>query len=1103
MKFTHKAALRGTTAACTAIALAAFATPTLAQDDTGSGNPVADCPDADGDGACDAETSGAIVVTGSRIRSPNATSNLPIASIASETFVAQGRNSIGDTLNDLPQLSSTFSQANPGAGVGIAGLNLLDLRGLGTARTLVLVNGRRHVGSDILNNAVSVDTNTIPANLIERVDIVTGGNSAVYGSDAIAGVVNFILKQNYDGVELRGNVGVSQRGFGPNHTFSAIVGKNFGDGRGNVTVSGEYSHAERVWASDIPWLRRVDNFVVVDIDPAANATNGITNGSDGFPDRAFFRDIRLAQTSLNGIVPINQQPSVAACGTGIGSTAGPPSSTGSGGGANGLPYNCNYIFTSEGRLVQQTGTRVSTGIVPTVIGGNGATGREGRILSVLPFNERYIANLVAHYELAPAADLFVEAKWARSKSLGNASGPSFFSGAQTQFDARERIRLDNPFLNPADRATLTSLILASGCNTSFTVACPNGGNLTAADRANIANGSFRFALGKVLFDLDTRDELATRTVKRIVGGLRGNFWDDWNYEISANYGKFDSTIEKSGYVDKQRFALAIDAGINPATGQIQCRSQFDPAARFSPTNNNTAAQNAKLAADVAACVPYNPFGSSADNRASLGYFEYFELDTASMDQLDISGFVGGSTARFLNLPGGPIRFAVGGEYRRENIEYAQEPFAAGGNTNALGGLGFKAGPFEVKEAFGEISIPVVRDVFLLQELTLHGAARVSDYNSSAGTVWAYNYGGNWAPFRDLRFRVNYGRAVRAPNLSETSGSLVPNFANNFQDPCRANNIGSGSQFRAANCAADLGPLLTAPSFANQAAYSLPVLSGSNPNLDAEKSDSWTIGGVFTPQFVPGLTLSVDYYDIKVKGVITSVTAQQIANGCYDQPTLDNIFCRTFVRFRGPAGTGQFNEIPGQIQGNSLIQAPLNFAKRIREGIDTQLNYRAELSDTVSLSTNLIYTHVLTSSNFINPIDPNFEDRILGELGSPKDEFVFDADLKIADFTLGYRAQYIGPMYLNAFEDFNSLQGRAPQNADYADVQKYPAVWYHDIRFQWDLRDLAGLGKSFQFYAGADNVLDKRPPFSLTGIGAGSAIYDFRGRTFYAGFRAGF
>ena len=217
-----------------------------------------------------------VTVTGSRIRRPNVEAAVPITSIASEEFFQQAQNNVGDTLNDLPQLRSTFAQQNPGAGVGIAGLNLLDLRGLGTVRTLVLVNGRRHVPADILNNASSPDVNTIPTDLIERVDIVTGGNSAVYGSDAIAGVVNFILRKDFDGAQIRASAGVSSAGFGGNQFISAMAGKNFADGRGNITVQTEYARQERIYASDIPFFRQVNGFVTSTPTPASRVRTRAT-----------------------------------------------------------------------------------------------------------------------------------------------------------------------------------------------------------------------------------------------------------------------------------------------------------------------------------------------------------------------------------------------------------------------------------------------------------------------------------------------------------------------------------------------------------------------------------------------------------------------------------------------------------------------------------------------------------------------------------------------------------------------------------------------------------------------------------------------------------
>jgi len=185
-----------------------------------------------------------IVITGSRIRRPNLESVVPITSIQGEQLFQRGNADVGEALNDLPQLRSTFAQQNPGLGIGIAGLNLLDLRGLGTKRTLVVVNGRRHVAADILNSASSPDVNTISSDLIDRVDVVTGGNSAVYGSDAIAGVVNFILKRDFNGVQVRAQGSDAAADFGATYFGSIMAGKNFADGRGNVTVTGEYNRGE-------------------------------------------------------------------------------------------------------------------------------------------------------------------------------------------------------------------------------------------------------------------------------------------------------------------------------------------------------------------------------------------------------------------------------------------------------------------------------------------------------------------------------------------------------------------------------------------------------------------------------------------------------------------------------------------------------------------------------------------------------------------------------------------------------------------------------------------------------------------------------------------
>lgn len=1020
----------------------------------------------------------AIIVTGSRIARPNLESSIPVTVLEAEQIFEQGSINVGDSLNDLPQLRSTFSQTNAGRFLGTTGLNLLDLRGLGTARTLTLVNGRRHVASDILSNGTAVDVNTIPTDLIERVDVVTGGNSAIYGSDAIAGVVNFILKEDYEGIAVRGHANLNYEGNFPGQYISGIVGKNFADGRGNITVHGEYSNQERVQGSDVSYLRRNDGFLTVDSDPA-----GTPNGSDGTPDRVFFRDIRSRSIFFNTLVPFSQ-PTAAQVANGVGTAS-------CGTGFNGVPYNCIYFFTPDGNLIaENAGSLTGTGPIGSAIGGNGQTGREGDLQTVLPDQERFNINLLAKFEFSPAFTAFAEGKYVNIKTQGQQSSPAFLQGQfLTLGDPREAARLDNPFLNDQARAIITEQLLSSGLRGSLIKNSFLSRVLSAADIAAINDGSFRFDFSRFLTDLGNRDERSEREVYRGIIGARGEFGSSFNYEFSVNYGRVEESTDVLGNIVPQRMLLALDAGIDPADGQIKCRAQFDPSAAFAFDDEDA------LAEEIANCVPYNPFGSP-DNSAAGAFILENTTSKATLEQLVVSGFISGDTSSFFELPGGPIGFAIGGEYRREELFFKADPLVEAGRTfyNAL--PTFAPEPFKVKEAFGEVRLPILADMPFFEELTVSGAVRVSDYDSAVGTTYAYNAGVEWQPVQDIRFRAQYGRSVRAPNLSETGSELGQNFAPGFQDPCRAANIGSGSENRAANCLADLGPDLLA-SIATLPNYSLEILSGSNPLLQEEKSDSYTIGAVIQPRWVPGLSITVDYFDIKVKDAIVSPTAQQVVNACYDLPDLNNQFCDIFQRFRGADGTlGPNQEIPGQILDADAEITPLNFAARTVRGIDADVSYRTTFGEDNAISTRFIYTHLFERSNFEDPTNPSFENRILSELGDPQDEFRWNVDLTLSNFKIGYEMRYIGPMVLNNYEDFFSVQGRDPQDADYADVRWYPETFYHDVRLGVNI-------DKFEFYAGVDNILNTNPPLGLTGIGAGSGIYRVRGRNFYAGFRAEF
>jgi outer membrane receptor protein involved in Fe transport len=1070
----------------TAIASAALALPIAAFAQAGSPTQEQDAT-APGTTEVGAED---VVVTGSRIRRPNDDSPIPITTVTAQDIFETGRISIGDTLNQLPQLNPTLGSQNSTSGLGTRGLNFLDLRNLGRSRTLVLTNGRRQVTADIINNGNAVDVNTIPTDLVERIDIVTGGVSSVYGSDAIAGVVNFVLKDNFDGLQLHGQNGISTYGDAGNQYVSVLAGKNFADGRGNIAINAEFAHQQDYYASGRRNLRQNDAFIVTDTDPASAP-------SDGTPDRTFYRDLRGATISLGGQLGFRYGAGTAPCGTD----------------SIGGSYTCSYLFQPDGALASQTGTRVGLAPNGNFVGGNGTTSREGNLVVLSPDLKRYVVNVLGHFEVSPAFVPFFEAKYVRTEAFGSQSGP-FFSQGTTLGDGidsgfadrsysnsglagtnREGVRLDNPYLNANARTTIAAQLAAavnSGVNPN-TGAAFTGASAAAnqaAALAQIAAGTYRFSLRRNWVDLGTRDERLNRDTYRAVVGVRGDFNDDWHYEVSANYGQHKENSVITGNVNTQRFLLALDSTRN-AAGQVVCRSQVDPAY----AGEDIGGDPARLAADIAACVPLNPFGQGSVSDAARAYLIAPTTASGKATQFVANGFVAGDLSQLFELPGGPVGFSVGAEYRRETLTYDLDPLTQAGYNfyNAI--PSFRAPSFEVKEAFGELSVPLLKDIFLIKELTLSGAARVADYKGSVGTVVAWNGQAVWRPFSDLQLRGGYAKSVRSPYLGEAYAAAGQNFTPAPADPCSLRNIGTGSANRAANCAAEGIPT----SYDYVYTQSLEISSGGNRNLEAETSKSLTLGGVFQPSFVPGLSVSVDYYDIKVENVITSPSVQQALNACYDAPSLDNQFCALFQRAGadgGPAG-----EQPYQILEGSYQDAPRNYAQLRARGIDTQIAYNHDFGF-VRASIEGVWTHAIQRDDYTDPSRPNFKDVITDELGSPSDRFNISTNLKFGNFTIGHSLRWIDKMYLNTWEDYNGVNGLPPQNLDYAPIQKYPSVTYNDVRFGLDVSDM------FNFYGGVTNVGDVDPPYGLTGVGVSnigttSAIYDNRGRFIYMGLTAKF
>jgi outer membrane receptor protein involved in Fe transport len=1063
-----------------AISFALFAaTPSFAQD-AKPDDANAQAPDQQEDDT-DAEEEGSskpILVTGSRIARPTLQSAVPLTSVTVEDLTGTGEVSLGDALNDLPSLRSTFSSGNSSRFIGTAGLSLLDLRGLGTSRTLVLVNGRRHITST--PGSEGFDVNTIPTDLVDRIDIVTGGNSAIYGSDAVAGVVNFIMKRDYDGIVARAQGGISSRGDRGTYFASILAGQNFGDGRGNVAVSAEYTRQQPLYFRDRDQLTGAASgrcqFQLTDAQGAAGGEVGFS-ATDGIPDNSFLCGIRNGTISDSGTI-------------------------------GGLSGGSFLRFNDNGDVFIDTPTQNFAGVGSgNTQGGFGSTLRNtGSLLAAV---DRYAFNVLAHYDVSEAFKPFIEAKYVRVDVSGEGQ-PSFFTSVPGTLGG-PAISCSNGFLTAQNLAVIRANPLAGAA----TARCLTPTGTLPLARFNIDLGGRRFE--------------GTRETYRAVAGIGGTFNDDWNYELALNYGRFKAKgLNTNNLVlftqdgsDFAGFNRAVDAVVAPAS--------------FTGTNFvlNSAGQrvicrvNSVTNVD-AACVPINVFGQGKADPRALDYINTEGRTDEFASQFVASANLGGDLSQLFELPGGPIAFAFGAEYRKEKASVDYDELTSSGATflNAL--QDFRPPNNIVKEAYGEIQIPLLKDLPFAKELSVNVAGRVSNYNNATGTVYAYNIQGVYAPIEDVRFRAAYATSVRAPTQSDLYSPFSENFAF-IADPCdlpapgsttAVNCVAAGVPTTAnaalvAACASTAFPVTLGSPFVNCTARtaSTGFVSGGNNTLVEERGKSLTLGVVVEPSFIPGLSLTVDYYKIKVKSLIATLGAQQIITLCYTSTTgINNPFCNTVAR--DPA-TGLFAE-PAVVSGG------VNFAAQKTKGIDFDLAYRKTFDNGDRLTTRLIATRVLSLNNFTNPTFPTIPNRQLSELGDPQWSASFSLGYDFGDFDILYAARYIGKQTIGTYEAQNSYIGQcpltgtfagqtginggtctpgaivrlAPANADQFPQIYYPDVLYHDIRLGFDV------GNDFRFYAGVSNLLDRQPPLGLLGT-AGGDPFDSFGRNFFFGLEANF
>ncbi|KKC24672.1 hypothetical protein WP12_18270 [Sphingomonas sp. SRS2] len=945
------------------------------------------------------EASGAaeIIVTGSRIASPQATSASPLQIVGIEQIQQSGAVNVQDVLLENPAFGNPgISRTNSSFATQGAGAATVNLRNLGEDRTLVILNGRRFVSGQPGSQAV--DLNVIPTQMLERVDVLTGGASAVYGSDAVAGVVNLIYKTNFDGVQLDGQLGVSRYGDGADRQVNALFGKNFADDRGNIMLFGGYSKQGTVLKRN-----RYTEAGRSNID-----TTSLGGSITGDPAELFTPSVLLS-----GFTP------------------------------GGRFYAGDSVFTYGSDNVLSDCTDTSCG---------GFNRSDFRYLAV-PV-ERYVTAGRANFEVSPAFNLFLEGNYARTH-------------ARTVI---EPFPLSSDLVNipTGGQVAIETLVGGATLRNPF-VPDPIYNAATDTDGDGLRDIFF----DRRLSDLGARGQSAKRDLYRIAGGANGNFLEDrFSYEVYGIYGVTKERQVGTGQFNSVNFTQALNAYRDPATGQIICA---DPAAR------------------AAGCVPANLYGVNALASAA-GYIAAPTTLDAKTTQTVAGGNVSGQL--FSLFGADPVGISIGGEYRRETSSNVFDPLTQQG-LNGNNALPSTSGRFHLYEGFGEVIVPLAQDRPFLHSLSIRGAIRASHY-STVGTTYSYNYGGEWAPTQDIRFRVIQARSVRAPNINELFQAPQQDFPTGLQDPCAGITAASQGTL-AANCLAAVG---VAANIAANGAFNvnqadlqgITSFGGGNVNLQEEKGDSFTAGVVISPRSIPALrnlVLTVDYFNIRVKDAIVSTPLQFILTQCYNNSIQS--YCDLIVRrpaALGPNSVGSLDEVN---------TSPSNSGGLRTSGIDMALTYRQDLSSfglggTVNLRAS--YTHLL--KGYSVPLPGSDRDYFAGEIGAAKNRFTTNIGYDNGGFGFTVTGTYIGKSYL----DDQFVISNFPDSSRHDRAFKVSPEFYLDaqIRFR--------AGEGYEFFLGGDNLLNNKPPY-LADIGGSagqdteSGVYDALLRRYYAGVRLTF
>ena len=945
-----------------------------------------------------------VVVTGSRIKRDTFSAPTPIATVSNETIQNSGNVILGDVLMDLPMINAASNAQNTSSTLFNSGQARVDLRGLGPSRTLVLVDGRRHVFSDAASPAV--DLNMIPSLMVERIDVVPGAGSAVYGSEAIAGVVNLIMIKKFEGLKLDAQVGTSEEGDGEEYRLGALWGRKFANDRLNVVVGGEVARQQGIMQRDrdwaIPGIRR---------DTTKNPQSVIVASRSNTTPYGTFQLVGGALGTARAVTLDVRNPTTVTRLTAPCSTAT-------------VQPTCQDESLYYSAILNQLQNETSRGSVRGY----------------------------ADYALTDKVKVFGEFSYAKAKGYGIFQ-PAFSSAAGGG-TMPVTLKGDNAFLNGSGAT-------AAALRTEWLAA---GKTLTTGSTAQ---------LGKFWTEFGGRNVETDRDTLRAVVGMNGEF-NALNRDISwdwyAQYGKTTGDTTSFGVPNVQKVQWATDAIL--VGGNVVCRAT---------TVTSTAAA-------AAGCVPWDLVNGAS--KGAIDYANAIATTTASIKQTVVSGNV---TTDLFQLPAGPVGIAAGLEYRKEESSFVQDPLSA---TGALffNAIGTRAGEYNSKDAYGELRVPIFKDLKFAHELSVEAAGRVSDY-STIGNTKQWRLAGEWAPIRDVRFRANKGTSVRAPNIVELFSPQSVNFTGAANDPCDKSQYGGLSAAvtaaRVTNCSAAIAGYNKDTFVSNfgTGRPSLQLQQGGNPKLDPEKAKTTQIGVVLQPRFIPGLQVSFDWYKSNITQEVGTIPIQTLLSDlCYNATTAyaSNPFCSQIVR----DASGSVAGVAGGVSKVILINQ--NVASVKLEGWDSSAQYQFAVADLLQVNDDVgdINLRVDVTRQYHwklqgLPGQPFVEQANTITNATPEWKANMAATWSIKDLRLQWQTRYLGSMA--AFDPSVPVSSRDP--------------YYTGDHFEHDVRATYRFSDKIALRGGVVNLTNERPPRlpeTFAGTGTGSSSYDNRGRFFFLG-----